>query len=292
MNVITELFSLGARPVIYGISSPHKEAANTDVFFGKGLRTLDSSCGISLKEQYRYVYTNLKSNKPTDWMHEREWRWADINESYDIPAFPFLLDILKGKLTTIIILVQTDDEVDNLLSTLKINYDAGANFSDIQFRKTLLESCRVASFESITKQGIPLSQLNLDTLPKLNISKKMKIVKPTMATVTKVKKTVEEADRLSYEVSKSYYEGAKKSPEGRVLDICGFAYVVTHNPYSEITQALIELDLVKNFGENYQLWLKTYPEQSISIAEAGISAAAKYLTENLGQYFYCHSMWD
>lgn len=65
------MFSVGARPVIYALSTEE-------------LRFLPSSASderiilpdlMPLREQYRYVTYNPSATKPIDWTHEREWRW-------------------------------------------------------------------------------------------------------------------------------------------------------------------------------------------------------------------------
>lgn len=58
-----ELYKAGARPVIYGLTTGHKEASEKDKYFGKGLRNLAFETGLGLKEQYRYVYTKLGAVK-------------------------------------------------------------------------------------------------------------------------------------------------------------------------------------------------------------------------------------
>lgn len=64
----------GARNVIYGLSGQHKESEPGDAFWGYGMRTLSSDCGLGINEQYRYVYTKLSQDKNVDWTFEREWR--------------------------------------------------------------------------------------------------------------------------------------------------------------------------------------------------------------------------
>lgn len=58
-----ELFMAGARNVIYGLSGQHKESEEGDAYWGYGLRTLASSCGLGINEQFRYVYTKLSQGK-------------------------------------------------------------------------------------------------------------------------------------------------------------------------------------------------------------------------------------
>lgn len=79
------MFSSGARPVIYALSS-------------EPLRFLHSNIGdervilpeqLPLNEQYRYVTYNPGTTRSIDWTHEREWRWpckidlADFNRELD-----------------------------------------------------------------------------------------------------------------------------------------------------------------------------------------------------------------
>lgn len=66
-----QLFSDGARPVIYGTSV--NVDANCDQ---AGIRTLNPPV-FGEDELYRYVA--FTSNSGIDWTHEREWRWANRN---------------------------------------------------------------------------------------------------------------------------------------------------------------------------------------------------------------------
>lgn len=290
----SELFNIGARNVIYGLSSPHKEAANGDPYYQKGLRCLSADCGLSLQEQYRYVYTSLSNTKPTDWTHEREWRWADLKDEYEMPGLPFLLDDLKGPFSNIIILVQTDDESQIILDELKAYYHAEENFCGSSYRSVLLEACKVVSFESLKKAGVELKNFNLDALPALNISKKIKQVRPSQSTLKKIELAIEEASKISYAASKEAFESYfNKDTDGHPKDVCGYANVITHDSQSEITQALIDLELVWVSGSTYYINnLNTYPTQSITVNEIGAKAAADFLTKELGQNFYMKSHWD
>ena len=54
-----ELYAAGARPVIYGLSSPYVETDKDEkgIYQGRLLSIKDT--GIGIQEQYRYVSTNL-----------------------------------------------------------------------------------------------------------------------------------------------------------------------------------------------------------------------------------------
>lgn len=67
-----ELFKIGARPVIYGLSNP-----SASIPSGKdGKARIINQNDLPLSEQYRYVTFNLDDEQgfPIDWTHEREWR--------------------------------------------------------------------------------------------------------------------------------------------------------------------------------------------------------------------------
>ncbi len=89
-------------------------------------RNLSANCGISNKEQYRYVATNLRGVRHIDWTHEREWRWAYRDRSADIPGIPIWLK--EGyQFTQIIVLTQTTEEAEYFLDRLKEFRDSGLN---------------------------------------------------------------------------------------------------------------------------------------------------------------------
>jgi hypothetical protein len=80
----SQLFALGARPVIYGLSSVPRPTPGAD-----GTRALPDSA-LPPKEQYRYVAYNPTSSRGPDWTHEREWRWPlrakQLPTAADYPA--------------------------------------------------------------------------------------------------------------------------------------------------------------------------------------------------------------
>lgn len=71
-----EMFTLGARPVIYGNS---QEVNVVNAGFTKKL----SPAIYDDKELYRYVAYKLdRLPYPIDWTHEREWRWPNYDYEY------------------------------------------------------------------------------------------------------------------------------------------------------------------------------------------------------------------
>ncbi|MBC2579861.1 DUF4427 domain-containing protein [Clostridium sp. DJ247] len=74
-----EIYNLGARNVIYGLSQPD---AILPVCMNGGERIIDPKY-LPLKEQYRYVTYNPIGKYPIDWTHEREWRLPHYDDITD-----------------------------------------------------------------------------------------------------------------------------------------------------------------------------------------------------------------
>jgi len=77
-----EMFKIGARPVIYGLSEDNYFKYSTAEKKYDDEKIIDPTV-LPLKEQYRYVNYNPIRTNLIDWTHEREWRWAykdDISE--------------------------------------------------------------------------------------------------------------------------------------------------------------------------------------------------------------------
>lgn len=72
-----DLFNAGGRSVIYGTTLPPKEMQRDDNWYVEGLPD---------EEQYRYILTSI--NAKNDWMHEREWRWANWNNYSLVDGLP------------------------------------------------------------------------------------------------------------------------------------------------------------------------------------------------------------
>lgn len=119
------LFVTGARPVIYGLSSPAR--AHTDPYTGERRFSEDA---LPLREQYRYVAFDPSSGR-LDWTHEREWRWpseeAPIIDPDGIPpedsnALPGLeLDVQAMQGMGVI--VGTPEEADRVLHDVLTKVD-------------------------------------------------------------------------------------------------------------------------------------------------------------------------
>jgi hypothetical protein len=281
-----ELFNAGARPVIYGVSGKHIEGKKGDPNFGIGLRVLSKDCGIGIKEMYRYVYTNLSAGKNITWMHEREWRWADLEEQFDFPGMPFYALNDTIKFSRIIIIVKTKAESEEIIEHLiHLIHSHGTNFDRLYDLKSIAHSY-VLAIEDLDKLTNDTVNVKLDDLPLSKVPRLPKIV-VSQETLQKVKAAVENATTICFEASKKDFE------QNGDYDICGFCTVVTYIVKSEITQALINLELADSYGKGYYaIRIRSYPTQGLGNQEIGHRAAAEYLTTELGQNFSTHSNWD
>lgn len=111
-----DLFKLGANPVIYGLDN-RKESIPS----GKnGAERIMPPDLLPIREQYRYVTYNPCGERPIDWSHEREWRWAyrdnymnenDITEYHEMSG----LNLNDPTLGGIGVVVQTEEQAKKIL---------------------------------------------------------------------------------------------------------------------------------------------------------------------------------
>nr|WP_299173325.1 hypothetical protein [uncultured Allomuricauda sp.] len=283
-----ELFEAGARPVIYGLSGKHSESKKGDKNYGIGLRTLSKKSGIGLREMYRYVYTNINSANRIDWTHEREWRWADLDERFEwFAGLPFFAENEEFSFSKIIVFVKTKEEREDIIDHLQHLYHSmGTNF-DQPYDLRVIANTYVLSIDELSGIEKDISTIKLDDLPLSSIPK-MKKISVSKETLEKVSQAINRASKISYIESEKIFK--KTGDNG----LCGWAWVVTYVSNSEITQALVDLGLATSFGKGYyQISLnKFYPAQSLHIDEPGKIKAAEFLTKELGQNFSTHWKWD
>lgn len=127
------LFSMGAKPVIYGLDN-----LNAYVPAGiNGKARILSNDLLPEMEQYRYVTFNPSSNRPVDWSHEREWRWpyrgslaeyekeleesGIVSHATDIPG----LDLTSAHCRGMGVVVKTKEEAKWVASDILTLVDRG-----------------------------------------------------------------------------------------------------------------------------------------------------------------------
>ena len=283
-----ELFDAGARPVIYGLSGTHKEAKKGDDFYQIGLRTLAKETGIGLREMYRYVYTNISTTKRIDWTHEREWRWADLDEKFEwFSGLPFIAQNKEFNFSKIVVFVKTTEEVENVIEHLQHLYHSKTTNFSREYDLEVIANTYVLAIDELAKLNKDIKTVNLDDLP-LNSIPKIEQIVVSKDTKEKVKIAISDATKIYMEQADKDF---KKLGDGGP---CGWLNIVTYVSNSEITQALIDLGFAHSYGKGYyQISLeKGYPAQAIAIDEKGKELAAEYLTKELDQNFYTYVRWD
>ncbi|MBS7426459.1 DUF4427 domain-containing protein [Pseudomonas syringae] len=146
------MFSLGARPVIYGLSQPAWERKDADPY-----RVFDNDI-LPIAEQYRYVAYSIGDVKTIDWTHEREWRWryegeeshfepggdGDLVETLaEIPGLSLGGSDIQG----MGILVQDQDDVEKVIYDILTLVDAG--ILDQSMIRFVIPLCKVEQHGSI-----------------------------------------------------------------------------------------------------------------------------------------------
>lgn len=292
-----ELFAAGARPVIYGLSAPHREAKEGEHNYYHGLRVLSDSSGLGLNEQYRYVATNLNRKlldgrlSPIDWTHEREWRWPLIDDRFYVAGLPFFLQDGKTApfFSEIIVIVSTEEEAQAVLEQLKYMYDARESNFGFEYDINAIKSTRVLSIERLQVIGKDVMDLSLDKLSS-SISATIPEITVSPETRERVRVIWEQARDIAYTASEKFFKERMNSMDNLPA---GFANIVTYD-ISEITQAMVELGIAHSSAvSGYNIYgLKKCTVQSIDVHEAGAEAAAQFLTQQLGQKFYMNSRLD
>lgn len=287
-----ELFDAGARPVIYGLSSEYKETEVDENGVCQG-RLLHPDCGIGKHEQYRYVSTSLHKKKGVtiDWTHEREWRWPLQGNKYGVPGIPFFLSKdYADFFTDIIIIVGTDEEMEDVLLHLKNLYDAGGTDIGLEYNKKIIASAKVLSLETVSKlRNIDYRTMKIENLP-MRQMKIMPTFKVSPKLLDKVNRAVKEAGRIAVGSVEKYLKANSGFDEN--IGDWGWAHIITYD-VSEVTQALQDANLATTYSDGiYYIKVAEYRTSNLELLEIGAKAAADYLTKELGQKFYVKTKLD
>ena len=270
-----DLFAVGGRSAIYGLSGKHEEL----LFDERWPRKLDPSCGVAEEEQYRYVSMSLASQKPIDWSHEREWRWVDHEDQCSCPGLPIWLAEEPISFQSTFIVVQTQSEVERVLHLLKELYDAGSNNYSYQFSKIALRQTSVVALDRLDeKLGYTQMQtLRLEDIPKSEIEI-FKQPSVSLEFTRKVNSVLQEACEAADVAAEIFLQTAPRTRDGHVADVVGSARVVVCDAQSPLISALLKLQCVSSYpGVGHVVtgvpgfgWRG---EQALSVAKAAANAA-------------------
>lgn len=287
-----ELFAAGGRPVIYGLSGNYAETDKDENGVYQG-RLLAKECGIGVSEQYRYVSTLMPKayGKTIDWTHEREWRWALPYGATGVPGIPlYLAPQYADFFSELIIIVCKDEEKEEIVEFLKNLYDAGGTNVGFAYNTNLIATTKVISLETVSRLGnIDLHTMKIEDLPsaKMEVMPKFEVSENSLE---KVRSAIQKAGEISIATTEEYL---KANPDFDQQKGCyGWAHVCT-SKVGIVTEALKELKLASTFSDGiYYISVKEYRTSNLDLLEVGAEAAAKFLTQELGQYFYVRTRLD
>jgi hypothetical protein len=267
-----ELFQCGARPVIYGLSTPFQEKP-TDGW----CRFLHPDCGINDVEQYRFVPYQVGSGKEIDWTHEREWRWP-LDPNIDVPGLPVWLQS-EGDFnySQILIIVPTVSEADLVLEQIKELHDGGSNDYGYEMDRMRLKNTYVIALDQTGLTKIPKASIRIDDLPASNINV---FTTPEVdeAYCARVLEALEKATTAAEAAAKEHIRihGDK--------DACGYGSVMVDRSQSELVSALLILNrcrTIGGIGYAIQLSRRVTTTQSLGEYEAAANAAIEVLQKEL-----------
>ena len=112
-----------------------------------------------------------------------------------------------------------------------------------------------------------------------------------------VKQAIQRAEAAAKAAGDEFLNSARFDSTGFVCDACGTAFIRTNESHTAVTRALKKLGIVGNKdGYYYSVNLHFdlgYPfGQSINLEQKAAEAAAKILTQELGQEFYVRTLMD
>ena len=291
-----ELFAAGGRPVIYGLSREPVEAETTPDGVYQG-RILDiEKTGMPLCEQYRYVKTQMlksydHSIHPVDWTHEREWRWALLDDSMGVPGLPFFLSKEHADFfSDIVIIVGTEEERNAVLSHLKNLYDSGGTNTGLNYNIKMIAAAKVLALDSLASMSpeeqvkIRIDDLDLKQIP----------VMPTITVreevASQVRAAIEKAGEIAIATVASYLEDHLEFDEQK--GYLGWATVCT-DVQSEVTQAMQNIGVCHTYSDGvYRISINDYRTCNLELLEMGAREAAAFLEQELGQHFYVMTRMD
>lgn len=280
----SEVFAVGGRPVIYGLSGQHKES-NAAAW----PRRLDASCGIGEHEQHRYVATKMGADRPIDWTHEREWRWADTADQCGCPGLPVWLDGEPLTFSRAIIIVRDDNEANRVLDKLKEMHDGGNNY-DYMYNRQLLEATRVLVLDSVLKERLAeLASLRIEDIKLRELSQVVDPV-PSQDLIDRARKAVVAATIAAAKAAEQWRQVHDRK------DVFGFGYMMIGPPQSAEVQALLKLnalDVMGGIGYKLKDVCASCTTHLLGEQEAAVEAAIASLKDSLpGIQAYCRSLWD
>lgn len=295
-----DLYKLGARPAIYGLS----KNILIDYEAKKNYERILNPKILPYEEQYRLVSFNLDETNKSDWTHEREWRLKLNKEEHDLLFYEkegiayceipgiHIFDKQKSIQETIII-TQKKDEALSLNERIQILLDSESNNYDVPVNNKI----RILVIEEYLKSSSQI--LDISDLPE---SCFFSVKKPTISNdlLKNVKYHINIAkNKITEEAYKEFLKIQNRSETSdKWIDFggpCGFGFIICNSPNDEVLRAMLKLDIANSCGNYYNIDAigNQIPQsQSIDYNEFIAKRISEYLNKNLRNVFNYSSKLD
>lgn len=244
-----ELHRSGGRHVIYGLSRPER-----DVDGREWPRRLHTDCGIGLHEQYRYVPTRMGNFRgSSDWTHEREWRWADLQNRCGVPGLPIWLSE-PPQFSQVRLIVETDKDAHFMKEKLKQLYDAGKHRRGYGFNRDTLFNTGVISLEQIA-QALGANAIDRIRIDDIAVGYCTGFEKPKVSQdlIARMREVVTRAKDAAAKAASEYRSALEDWPTG-LGHLAGRFFILVNGAQSAFLQATLDAELaLPRGGYGYEL---------------------------------------
>ena len=246
-------------------------------------------------EQYRYVAMSVDSQRPIDWSHEREWRWADHEDKFLCPGLPIWLADEPFAFSRTFVVVPDEAGSKRVIDRLQQLHDAGANDADFPFSRKTLEATAVVNLDQL--RDLDADRVRLEDIPASHIRS---FNRPTVTSefVEEVRSVLSQARAAADRAASERIWSAKKTNEGHVADVAGWAHLVVYDSDSPVVAALLQMEEASTIpGIGYYVHgiggLGWRSEQALYLAEASAEAAKAVFKEHFcGLSLGVQTRWD
>ena len=286
-----ELFAAGGRPAVYGLSGRHLERRPR----GGWPRYLDPSCGLGEGEQFRYVAMSADPHRPIDWSHEREWRWVDHRDACSCPGLPIWLAEEPFAFSQVFVVVPDEAGTERVIDRLQQLHDVGANNAGFPVSRKTLEATSVVALDQL--KDVDDGRLRLEDIPASHIRS---FSHPAVSSgfVEEVRAVLTSAKAAADQAAAEHQKEARRTKDGHVADVAGWAHLVVYDSQSPVVSALLQLEaawaspetgyFVRGIGG-----LGWRGDQALSLAEASAMAAKEVFEEHFpGLPLGVQTRWD
>lgn len=291
----SELFAAGGRPAVYGLSGKHQERPPTGGSYRGWPRYLAEVCGLGEAEQYRYVAMSVDPQRPIDWSHEREWRWADHEDKFSCPGLPIWLSREPVIFSRVFVVVPDETGRERVVGRLQELHDTGANDFDFPFDRRTLKATSVVALDHL--RDVDGGRVRLENIPASRI-KTFDRPEASPELLDKVLRVLRRAREAADRAAGERLESVPRAKDGHVADVAGWAHLVVYDSQSQVVSALLQLkEAWGSPGTGYFIkgvgGLGWGNEQAMCLAEAAVEAAKRVFEEHFPDVsFGTNTRWD